>query len=103
VLQAQQTHATCEAHETGRKKPQPKNHSPVFEKSGKGKHLGFCSSRKFRSGVHQCPKFDRVGTGDIRPVLSLFRLKSRLDEFLELLSSFVPIKADARRTLNNGN
>ena len=44
----------------------------------------------------------RVETGDIRPVLSLFRLKSRLDEFLGLLSSFVPIKADVRRTLNYG-
>jgi hypothetical protein len=30
-------------------------------------------------------------------------LKSRLDEYLGLLSSFVPIKADARRTLNNGH
>jgi hypothetical protein len=30
-------------------------------------------------------------------------LKSRLDEFLGLLSSFVPIKVDARRIMNNSN
>jgi hypothetical protein len=53
---------------------------------------------------YECTRYElRVETGDIRPVLSLFRLKSRLDEFLGLLSSFVPIKADAKRTLNNGN
>ena len=52
----------------------------------------------------ECTRYElRVETSDIRPVLSLFRLKSRLDEFLGLLSSFVLIKADARRTLNNGN
>jgi hypothetical protein len=42
------------------KKPKPKNHTLVFEKSGKGKQLCFCWRKKFRSGVDQFPKFGRV-------------------------------------------
>jgi hypothetical protein len=44
----------------GVKKPQPKDHPLVFEKSGQDKQLCFCSCKKFRSGVDQLPKFGRV-------------------------------------------
>ena len=61
-------------------------------------------SQVWQGWSDECTRYElRVETGDIPLVLSLFRLKSRLDEFLGLLSSLVPIKADARRIMNNSN
>ena len=64
-------------------------------------------------GVDQFPKFGWVEARRVhvtnyasKPVIfvqSCPCFGGNLDEFLGLLSSFVPIKADARRTLNTGN
>jgi len=82
----------------------------VFEKSGKGKQLGFVRAKSSGAELTRFPSLaeSKLRVYTLRTTCrnrrdSLFRLKSRLDEFLGLLSSFVPIKADARRTLNHGN
>jgi hypothetical protein len=102
---------TYETHETGRKKSKPKNHTLVFEKGGKGKPLCFCSCKKFRSGVDQFPRFGRVEARSVHVtnyastpaifVQSCPSFGGNLDEFLRLLSSFVPIKQKPTRVRHN--
>lgn len=94
--------ATEESHASVREKRQRQATLLLFVQ--KVQERSWPVSQVWQGRSYECTRYElRVETGDIRPVLSLFRLKSRLDEFLGLLSSFVPIKADARRTMNNGN